>query len=79
MANFYSPYGPRRRRSGKLVLLWMAIFIGIVWYMWYLSKRGETARLYAAADEFVHPGSMRARQMREQSGHAPANIAPEQA
>lgn len=32
----YSPYGPRRRRSPKLVVVWIAGFFFLVFVMWYL-------------------------------------------
>lgn len=32
----YSPYGPRRRRSAKLVVVWILGFFFLVFVMWYL-------------------------------------------
>lgn len=44
----YSPYGPRPRRSGQLVALWMVVFIGILVATWYISTRhADTAKEYA--------------------------------
>jgi len=58
--SLYSPYGPRPRRSGVLVLLWMATFLFILFVTWYITTRhGETAREYAR--EFAKPGIGRLR------------------
>ncbi|XXG97705.1 hypothetical protein Hte_004012 [Hypoxylon texense] len=43
--NMYSPYGPRPRRSARLVLLWMAILAVALVATFYLTtrERGATA------------------------------------
>lgn len=47
--NFYSPYGPRPRRSQQLVLLWVVGFIAILIMTWYLTTRhGESTRTFAS-------------------------------
>lgn len=49
-----SLYAPRRRRSGRLVLVWMATLVFAVWVTWYITTRhSQTAKPYV--NEFLHP------------------------
>ncbi|KAK5660781.1 hypothetical protein OQA88_12148 [Cercophora sp. LCS_1] len=42
---YYSPYGPKPKRSGRLVVLWMMCFLFILFGTWFLTTRhGETTR-----------------------------------
>lgn len=53
---FFSPYGPRPRRSARLVILWMVAFLTILWLTWYISSRHrERAKPYV--EELLRPGS----------------------
>ncbi|KAK8086909.1 hypothetical protein PG994_001883 [Apiospora phragmitis] len=44
----YSPYAPRPRRSGRLVLLWMAVLAFIIYVTYYLNTRQRAATMSAA-------------------------------
>ncbi|KAK4157495.1 hypothetical protein C8A00DRAFT_29644 [Chaetomidium leptoderma] len=54
---FLSPYSPRRRRSARLVVIWVSLFLFILWMTRRISTRQpETAKPYV--DDFVRPGRM---------------------
>jgi len=39
-------YGPRRRRSPRLVLIWMGIFLFILYMTWWISSRRRETDAY---------------------------------
>jgi hypothetical protein len=53
---FISPYAPRRRRSARLVLIWVATLLLTIWITWYISTR-QRERAQPYVEEFMHPGS----------------------
>ncbi|KAL2185057.1 hypothetical protein L209DRAFT_690972 [Thermothelomyces heterothallicus CBS 203.75] len=54
---YFSPYAPRRRRSPRLVLIWVSVFLFLLWITWYITTRHkEEAAPYV--EEFIHPGRM---------------------
>ncbi|KXX80696.1 hypothetical protein MMYC01_202100 [Madurella mycetomatis] len=55
---FYAPWGyaPRRRRSARLVIIWMAVFVLAGWTTWYISTR-QRERAAPYIKEFLRPGS----------------------
>lgn len=56
---YFSPYSPRRRRSARLVLIWVFMFVFIAYMTWYISTRHrEQATPYVK--DFIHPGTGRA-------------------
>ncbi|KAL2195877.1 hypothetical protein P885DRAFT_70023 [Corynascus similis CBS 632.67] len=54
---YFSVYAPRRRRSPRIVLIWVSIFVFLVWLMWFITTRhkGEATPY---VEEFIHPGRM---------------------
>jgi hypothetical protein len=50
---YFSPYAPRRRRSARLVVIWMSLFVIILWLTWYYTS-GKGAMSEAA--ERIRPG-----------------------
>ena len=52
----YSPYGPRPKRSSQLIMLWMACFLVLLLFTWFMATRHrETTKAYT--EEFLRPGS----------------------
>lgn len=49
---FISPYTPRRRRSGRVVVVWITTFAVLLWLTWYFTSRGKEG----AAPEYIRPG-----------------------
>ncbi|KAI0181947.1 hypothetical protein GGR52DRAFT_61954 [Hypoxylon sp. FL1284] len=50
----YSPYGPRPRRSARLVLVWMAVLVAVLVTTFYLTTR-EVAATASYADLRLPP------------------------
>lgn len=49
--NYFSPYAPRRR-SNRMVLIWVTLFFSIIFFMWWVQTRHrDAARAYA--DVFI--------------------------
>ncbi|KAK1777942.1 hypothetical protein QBC45DRAFT_452132 [Copromyces sp. CBS 386.78] len=45
--NYFSPYAPRRR-SNRMVLIWVTLFFSIIFFMWWVQTRHrDAARAYA--------------------------------
>lgn len=48
----FSPYGPRPKRSAQIVLVWMAVFVGVLLLTYYLTRlRREGPPVVRPADE----------------------------
>lgn len=57
---YFSPYAPRRRRSARLVAVWLATFLFVLWMTWYVTSR-QRERAVPYVDEFLaRPGARRA-------------------
>ena len=70
-----SPYSPRRRRSARLVIIWLATFLLVLWLTWYVSTRhAERAKPYL--DELLlGPGAAAARRKAAAAGAGAAGEA----
>ncbi|KAL2116619.1 hypothetical protein VTJ04DRAFT_8787 [Mycothermus thermophilus] len=55
----FSPYARPRRRSPRLVLVWLGTFFFLLFLVWYLNTRHREASR-AVVEEFLHPGSVAA-------------------
>ncbi|KAK3943530.1 hypothetical protein QBC46DRAFT_351409 [Diplogelasinospora grovesii] len=49
-------YGPRTRRSGKLVFLWMATLFGLLYIIWYLQHNHPEATDRYRTEMLGHKG-----------------------
>ncbi len=67
---YFSPYAPRRRRSTRLVLIWVSLFVFILYVTWYLSRHREQTKPYV--EEFMHPGAVKGAREARDAGEARA-------
>jgi hypothetical protein len=63
----YVPWGyaPRRRRSPRLVIIWVTVFILVAWMTWYVSTR-HRERAAPYVKEFLRPGTGFQQQQQQQ-------------